>query len=43
MSSLRTRFSPEKAFEKKFEQELTLFKGKINPFEDATELINEYF
>ena len=32
-----------KAFEKKYEQELILFKGKINPFEDATELITKYF
>ncbi|MHA1670788.1 MAG: hypothetical protein ACTSV5_09440 [Promethearchaeota archaeon] len=32
-----------KAFEKKFEQELVLFKGNINPFESATELITKYF
>ena len=32
-----------KDFEKKYEQELMLFKGKINPFEDATELIKKYF
>jgi len=32
-----------KAFEKKYEQELIHFKGKINPFEDATELIKKYF
>lgn len=32
-----------KAFEKKYEQELINFKGKINPFEDSTDLITKYF
>ena len=32
-----------KAFEKKFEEELTNFKGKINPFEDSVDLITKYF
>ncbi|MBY9002698.1 MAG: hypothetical protein KGD73_01880 [Candidatus Lokiarchaeota archaeon] len=32
-----------KAFEKKYEQELIHFKGKINPFETTTELITKYF
>ena len=32
-----------KAFEKKFEKELALFRGKINPFRDASQLILKYF
>ena len=32
-----------KAFEKKFENELATFRGKINPFQDASQLILKYF
>jgi MFS family permease len=32
-----------KAFEKKFEKELASFRGKINPFRDASQLILKYF
>jgi MFS family permease len=32
-----------KAFEKKFEKELVTFRGKINPFQDASKLILKYF
>ena len=32
-----------KAFEKKFEKELASFRGKINPFQDASQLILKYF